>query len=118
MAGQVIHRARFRTATGLLIPLAATAAGAQTAPASTPVAPVTVQAAPQIRIGGPASCAPARNAPCPAAQVPGVAAPPIRLGFTTPAAVSQQFGNAFGKSVQPQRPAPPPIAPSPFTRRP
>jgi hypothetical protein len=65
------------------------------------------------------AAATAQGAPAP--QVPvSPASAPITLGVPTPAAISQQYGPNFGKSVTPYRPPAPQPAPagSPLARKP
>ncbi|WP_157004318.1 hypothetical protein [Xanthomonas pisi] len=55
----------------------------------------------------------ARAAGAPQATVTPATGSPIELGQPTPAALRQRLGQAYGRSAQPQRPAPPRY-PTPF----
>ncbi|WP_022973039.1 hypothetical protein [Xanthomonas maliensis] len=55
----------------------------------------------------------ARARAVPSATAPPVAGTPIALGQPTPAALRQRYGQAYGQSLQPQRPPAPQYA-SPF----
>lgn len=73
-------------------------------------------AAARLGEAGKAAQASARQSP--AGFTLSARSPDVAVGVVTLPALTEQFGSNLGKSVHPYRPAPPPPAASPFTRRP